>query len=831
MMRRFQTMLLSTTASFVGLAALLPAPVFAQQTAQVLGLEEIVVTTRKREEKLLDIPIAITAFTSEDIQKAQLFDVRQIATQSPGLTFISVGSNSGGGRYSPMFIMRGMTYASPLPRNQTGAVFVDGIYVLGGITSVNTADVERVEVIKGPQNAYYGRNTFGGALNFITRTPGQDFKGEVSAEGSARGSYDFGASVEGPVIADKVAARVSLLKHRQAPTYKATDGGSLGEETTHSITGTIYATPSDNFSIRLRGSYQKDSDGPSTWGYLAGSKYGGNSCNGVTVSGQDDTGAIRKFAITQPYFCGHVPTLSELGEGVITSNTLINSRYFASIGQPDALRNALVNNSLNDPLVARAPKLDHFGMIRLTQRYSGVLQYEFPNEITATVNLAYDQTDTNLIVDADISDLENAYAEAPGLFHDYTAEARLQSGQKQRFRWLVGANYYAGSFDLHSNGSIQYRIRTTPTSPQLGFVPGTPVNRDGERAKVYAGFMSLEYDITDQLKLTGEVRYQVDKSLLQPSNPTSLTAKFKDWLPRVILNFKPTPEWTLYSSWARGALPGQFNSQYANATPFQQTYIRSILPNSQNILNSQRVDSFELGSKQQLFNNRLNYTLAGYYMKWKNLPSSSALPVPISETNPTPSAAFTGLLSSGNAKLHGIEFEATGILTDHWDVNFRANYQSGTYENYIQGLVSTSLVLGLRGFSGKHLARVPTYSGSLSSTYRDQLSGEWNWYVRGDVNYVGSAWDSEANIVRSDAYFRVQARLGVERGESLMIEVYAKNLLNDKHWNSINRQASFSEPGSLQKLVPGTTTFNFNNGLTVTAPEKREVGIRAKYKF
>ncbi len=831
MTRRLQSMLLSTTAGLIGLTAAAPTPVFAQQTAQVLGLEEIVVTTRKREEKLLDIPIAITAFTAADIQKAQLFDVRQIAAQSPGLTFISVGSNSGGGRYSPMFIMRGMTYASPLPRNQTGAVFVDGIYVLGGITSVNTADVERVEVIKGPQNAYYGRNTFGGALNFITRTPGQEFKGEVSAEGTARGSYDFGTSVEGPIIADKVSARLSLLKHRQAPTYKATDGGSLGEETTHSVTGTLYITPSDNFSIRLRGSYQKDSDGPATWAYLRGSQYGGTSCNGVTVSGQDENGATRQFAITQQYFCGHVPTIEELGEGVVTSNTLINSRYFASIGQPNALRAALVDNALNDPIVARAPKLDHFGMIRLTQRYSGVFQYEFPNEITATVNLAYNQTHTNLIVDADISDVENAYAVAPGLFHDYTAEARLQSGQNQRLRWLIGTNYYAGSFDLHSNGSIQYRLRTTPTSPQLGFVAGTPVNRDGERAKVYAGFMSLDYDLTDRLKLTGEVRYQVDKSLLQPSNPASIQSKFKDWLPRIIVNFKPTPDWTLYGSWARGALPGQFNSQYANASEFQRTYIRSILPNSQDILNSQRVDSYELGSKQQLFDNRLNYTLAAYYMKWNNLPSSSALPVPISATNPTPSTAFTGLLSAGNAKLHGIEFEATGIVTDHWDINFRANYQKGTYQNYIQGLVSTSLVLGLRGFTGKSLARVPTYSGSLSTTYRDELSGEWTWYVRGDANYTGSAWDSEANIVRSDAYVRVHARLGVERGESLMIEVFAKNLLNDKHWNSINRQVSFSEPGSLQKIVPGTTSFNFNNGLTVTAPEKREVGIRAKYKF
>src|SRR5262249_41902876 len=159
-----------------------------------------------------------------------------------------------------------MSYSVPLPAQQTGAVFVDGVYVLGGVTSVNTVDVERVEVIKGPQNAQYGRNTFGGAINFITRNPGNEFKGEVSAEYSNLKSSNISVSLEGPVIADKLTARVSLLDYTKGAEYTSSlDGGKLGEENTKSVTGTLYATPNDNLWVRLRAHYQQDDDGPPDW--------------------------------------------------------------------------------------------------------------------------------------------------------------------------------------------------------------------------------------------------------------------------------------------------------------------------------------------------------------------------------------------------------------------------------------------------------------------------------------------------------------------------------------------------------------------------------------
>jgi iron complex outermembrane receptor protein len=796
------------------------------QAAQSFGLEEIVVTSRKREEKLFDVPIAITAFNATDIEKAQIFDIDEVAKLSPGLSFQNVSGNTNPGRSNPSLFIRGMTTTqSGTSRQATSAVFVDGIFVLGGISSINTVDVERVEVIKGPQNAYYGRNTFAGAVNFITKNPGNEFKGEVRAEGTTRHSNELSVSVEGPLVEDVLSGRLSVLQHKKGAMYTANDGGELGEESTKSITGTLFATPNDAFSVRVRAHYQEDDDGPASWGYLQGTKYGNNSCAGKTIAGADRNGVPGTFAITQPYFCGSIPTLSDIGEQVISSNTTLASPFLASLGNPNALVNAFFNNSLNHPLIARAPKLDHLGMKREMLRLNGTAQYTFANDITATLNLAYNQNDTLLVMDTDKTDLENVYAAAPALYDDTSAELRFQSSQAERLRWLVGGNIYRSQFDADYSGAVTMQVRFTPVSPQNpGPTTFVPFNANGERARVYAGFGSLEYDILENLTVSGELRYQSDRSKTQPSNVTSQYAKFNDWLPRVILNYKPEENWTLYASWARGVLPGQFNTSYINASAAQKAFIDGVVPGVQSVLESQRVDSYEIGSKQQLFDNRLQYTLAVYKMDWSNLPSSSTIAIPGS-TTPLSVSVY------GDAKLKGVEFETTALITPEWDASFRFNWQQGKYTNYTQGLVATGLVVGLFGYNGKYLPRVPEFSGSISTGYRTELTGDWDWFVRGDAAYTGKSWDSEANIVKTDDYVRFNARIGVENND-LMLELFAKNLFNDKHWDYAFRNASFGEPGSLQILQPGTTgTYQYASGLIVQAPDKREIGLRARYKF
>jgi iron complex outermembrane receptor protein len=835
-----------STASVLALSA--HAPGMAQsegrQSAQAPSLEEIVVTARKREEALLDIPVAITAFSAADIEKADVYDIREIIRFAPNFQFQSVGGNGGGGRSNPFIIFRGMTMSSTLPRQSTGAVFIDGVYVLGGANSVNTVDVERVEVIKGPQNAYFGRNTFGGAINFITKTPSTDeYRGEISGEGSSRESYDLNFSYEGPLVADKLSARVTTVLHQKGSQYRANDGGELGEETTESITGTLYATPNDSFWVKGRVHYQEDDDGAPATSHLYAPLHGNasTSCAGLLFNGADAvTKQARQFAVSLPYFCNNVPTIKRVGEkNIVTANTKLASPLLARLGNPNGLIDGFVNNVLNDFLVARAPRIDHFGLVRENLRLNGQAEYTFGNGISAALNIGHDSTKQNSIFDQDRSDVENLYTTVPAIFKVTTIEGRVQSAQDQKFRWMAGGTYYKGNFDGHFNGELIYQIRTAPTGAVARAVTvNAPINRDGERAKVKAGFAAIQYDVTDQIELNAEIRYQQDKSKTAPSNPASLTASFKDWLPRVIAKFKPNDETTLYASWARGVLPGQFNQSYISATAAERRDIEAVFPGIADIVESEQVDSYELGSKQQLWDNRAQYTLAAYYMKWSNIKAGAAFVAPSS------GRTITGLITPGNATLKGIEWDGNLAVTETFDINIRGAWQTGKYTNFIQPFLA-QLTSNVTRFDGNHLARVPNWSGSFALNYQDTLVGDWDWFGRFDGNYNGKAWDSEANIVKFNDYWRFAARLGVET-ENLRVELFGKNIFNDRNWDFGFRNVYQGNPALTATpagtpINPATAIFvqvpapfnvaGFPQGIVVQPPDKREFGIRMRYAF
>jgi iron complex outermembrane receptor protein len=282
------------------------APAGAQGSTQRAGaegsLEEVLVSARKREETLLEVPLSITAFTAEQIERQQLFDIRDLSAVSPGMTFQAVGGNGPGGRFGGNLYFRGLTFSAPLPRQQTGAVFVDGIYVLGGVQAVNTVDVERVEVIKGPQNAYFGRNTFGGAINFITSDPASDFRARIGAFVESYESVNGSLTVEGPLWGETLRGRLALLHNDKGAHYTSNDGTDLGEERTDSVTGTLVWEPNESFSAKVRLHLQVDEDGPATSAHLSGGLHG-TSCAGKTYTNRFNDGSPRTFSVGIPYFC------------------------------------------------------------------------------------------------------------------------------------------------------------------------------------------------------------------------------------------------------------------------------------------------------------------------------------------------------------------------------------------------------------------------------------------------------------------------------------------------------------------------------------------------
>ncbi len=246
--------------SVCGLAlALGAAPVAAQDVQKPTpegSEDEIIVTATRRAENIQDIPIAISAFTGDQLAASGVANVRDLNQIAPSL-HISSGSSTSG---STIIRIRGIGTGSPSAGFE-GAVgtFVDGVYrSRAGQVLNDLVDVERVEVLRGPQGTLYGKNTSAGAINLLTRQPSFDFGGEISA---SYGNYDqrlLTGHVTGPIAGDQLAFRLSgSLNKRDGTLHDVVNGDRYNDRDNWMLRGQLLFKPSDAFSLRLIADYGK----------------------------------------------------------------------------------------------------------------------------------------------------------------------------------------------------------------------------------------------------------------------------------------------------------------------------------------------------------------------------------------------------------------------------------------------------------------------------------------------------------------------------------------------------------------------------------------------
>ena len=229
-----------------------PAPAAAAADTKSESDQEIVVTARKREETLKDVPIAATAISGDLIEKRGLTSVKEVAALTPSLNI----NSDGAGR--AFIAIRGVG-TTLIDTVQPGVgIFVDGIYQPNTSYLNNPlTDVERVEVLRGPQGTLYGKNTLGGAINVITRQPGNEFEGKVIASyAGPDDAWTAGASVSGPIIKDRLQARIAYAHQEQDGfIHNALLDKDQNPLNTDAISGTIRAEPVDDVHLTVNGYY------------------------------------------------------------------------------------------------------------------------------------------------------------------------------------------------------------------------------------------------------------------------------------------------------------------------------------------------------------------------------------------------------------------------------------------------------------------------------------------------------------------------------------------------------------------------------------------------
>jgi iron complex outermembrane receptor protein len=638
-----------------------PLTCIAQQTVTVAdngGLEEIVVTARARSEEAANVPISIQAFSAAQLSADQITDLNTLQSVA-GFTFNSQGmSTQGGGREFPTLVFRGLSTNFGYGFNDSGALFVDGIFVSGGTASVTMADVSRVEVLKGPQNVYFGKNTFGGAINLITSNPSEDLHGYANVGYSTKDSFDDTFSVEGALVPNLLTARVTAEAFHQGRQYTSFDGGALGEEDTKGITAVLYFTPASDFWIRTRFHYSHDSDSAAATGFLSGISYGANC-----------PGWVNK------YFCNGIPSLATTGRSVLDYTDV-----------PASFASAIASNSfsgLHDPLLSQVPTKDRSGLIRDNLQGSLASGVTLPNEANIEFTAGWNQSQSSDIADGDHTSTPFFLTDQPIINHDFQADLRYVSSAEQPLRFVGGVSFF------------QSLYRTLYDSYYLGgsYPNGGFVNETDETKAVYG---SLEYDITSFLTATAEVRYQKDTVSDKPyqglGTAEEVAEDFDHTLPRVSLRYHPTKDTNLYVSYAEGIQPPYLQASYINGNSYTRAALSAITAGAGDYTQDPTLWVWEFGLKQALFDDRVNFNIDYYTQIWNNALVANYVFNPAGNGCPLQSTVGTSALcpypSSGAAyygvsrdHIQGIEFEGSALITPRWTVRAAFNYTHAIREN------------------------------------------------------------------------------------------------------------------------------------------------------
>ncbi|MCC5869666.1 MAG: TonB-dependent receptor [Gammaproteobacteria bacterium] len=753
-------------------------------------------TARKREESLFEVPVAVTAFGAQQIADLQLTGIADVARFTPGLSF-----NAAFGRQDDRPVVRGVgNILNGIAGISSASTFVDGVFVGGSVASTELHNVERVEIIKGPQAAQYGRGTYAGAINYVTRRPTDQLEGELRVGFAQHQTREISAWVSGPVAPGLAYFYLAGGYDEYGGEYRNTlTGLKVGEEESRSVTGRLLFTPSDNLDISVKLGYQEQDDGHPP---LVLTPRTINNCCFRTA----DAPRARE------YYVGTAPTYNEV---------TLATALFDDLGGAGLRRE------------------------RLLASFS--LDWELASG--ATVSAV-----TGLVDDKNRSNLDISYAGYDPLFNpalppflqeilsggffssrefkqqDLSQELRFSSPVDQPVRWSVGAYWYDGErVDTRNDKIIPANTGAIGNETDLVRNNGPFRVEDIENRAVFGG---VEFDVTDRLTLSAEARWARDDVTLGNRSPVTgamleeFSETFTSFTPRITAVFQLNDDWNLYGNLARGTRPGTFNPQVPVGPDGEPD-------ESLRAVDEESSVSLEIGSKARILDGRGSLIAAAYFTRLTDQQSSEIIVLPTGATAAT-------LRNVGRSEIRGFEVELGLQPLDGWVLN--ASYSFTDAEIKRELSVDQADLLGSTGtfediqrfgsVAGQRPGRVPKHQAALATRYSRALStnSQWEWFIGGDVTHEGSRFAAEHNLIETGSNTYVGLQLGVE-SEQWRVMAWAKNLFDDDTVVDIFRfiDNRFGRlPAQPEAVVQGSTS---PRGFAVTLPRGRQVGVTATYRF
>ena len=794
-------------------------------------LEEIVVTARKKEESLAEIPIAITAISAADIKASNFKNIIDVQKTAPGLFMESINAENARTVLMPRF--RGVTFDSTSPLQRTSSVFVDGLIVSSGLHSLPITQVERVEIIKGPQSALFGRNTYSGAINIITRKPGDEFKGGIEVDYGTKSNLSTTGYFEGP-ITENVGARFTFNYTDKEGHYdnNFVPGQRLGDEETKAFGLLLDFNPTDNLNISVRASHYEDKDGPGAYAVVGGLS-------------QHNFCAKQTSDITN-WSCFLEHGLESVYRGTVSAPETIGASTSAELFEiaTGQLRDDNGNWAGYAPIGGHDfDDLSHngFGKVGDGDRLGVNISWDLSESINLSAAYGKNEDDYFIFADFDASPTFGFHTPGARITEDETTEIRL-SGTTDRFDWSLGATQvelssktHGGYYDGKSLPFFSFwfpDIRRPTTA--YGLI-------EADTTGIYG---SIDYRLTDNLTVIAEIRKQEDEvndpKVNAAAGKTISPGTFKSTLPRVVVKYQISDNSMVYFNYSKGTLPGGFNPEVADklTTAEQIAVFNADTPGIGETFSEETLKNYELGWKKMSDDGRLAMNLAVFRMERSDQVYSGFGTIPADVTcggdndgDGVPNVEICTVAFSGNgtsSDIDGFEAELSFQANDNLNLQAALGYTKAEISEFPDGgdCGDYNDVFGA-GLScqGQQAARYPEWVGSLIATYNFE-TGFGDSYVRGELFYADSYFDEVTNLTELPSSTEVNLRAGIRMGNATL-EAYVSNLTDEDAPTGGNNIADTS--GYVRN---NAGNYNFSvESVHIHLRDKREFGFRVGYDF
>jgi iron complex outermembrane recepter protein len=791
-------------------------PALAQSTTEQAETPgEIVVTARKREEDILKTPVTVVAITSEQMDIKGIKTMQDLAASTPG---ININDNSSGhaDRSFQQVILRGMTPSTTLAT--TTSLFIDGVPISSPSAFTAISAPERIEILKGPQSAYFGRNTFAGAINVVNAIPDGEWGGSLTAMAGTRNNYRGRIELEGPIIGDKLTFRVTGEKFAKDGSWKNdANGETLGDQSSATGTLLIVAKPSDRLTVKLFGMMARDDDGPSAQTRLIAQNI--TDTQGNLIYASQSNCVING----NPYLCGTLPSFSN---GVSANTTLT-----------DNIKNLLAVDT--NRTVSPEDTVDHYGLLRHTRHAHATVDYELNDQFSVSVLGGINREKWTTLIDLDGFDtsmIASAYSPSGYFDFPYVIERENKDWSLEgrvnfdfgKLRGVVGASYLDAALYSGLGSGLT-------TASANSFSEGGKT-----LSKTKGAFFGLTYDFTDKIALSVEGRYQIDKLSAYVSSagltvssdtfvpagvyaPGSLLAEdeYKNFTPRVILNYQATPNLMLYASWAKGINPAQFNTGVLSYTAaIQQAAADAGMTLT---VEPEEMTNYEIGAKGRLFDGRFSYSVAAYYSEWRKQINSILLTVPDGTyTNGIENVAFvSGSANSGSVNLYGIEAQFAWRPIDLVTIDGGGAINATDIQSFTSPTITA--LSGVTDYSGNEMPNTSKYSANLGIQIGGDVKGQddTTWFVRSDWSFKSGFYTNQANTTKTSDAHKVNLRTGLAWGNK-SLQAFVTNVFNNKAYTSATDNWTIEQ---------GYRYLSTYSAVLVGLPELRTAGAEFKITF